>query len=69
MWGHYGYSAGAHWIMSSLIDLLTECWMVNDTLLSDNDPVVPLVYLVHRLEILKISFMSTSLFDIGLISL
>ena len=36
--------------MSSLIDPLTECWMVDDALLSDSDSVVLVVYLVLRLE-------------------
>ena len=55
--------------MSSLIDPLTECWMVNDALLLYIDSVVLVVYLVFRLETLKISYMSNPLFDIGLIGL
>ena len=55
--------------MSSLIDPLTECWMVDDTLLSDNDSVVLVVYLIFRLETPRISCMSASLFDIRLIGL
>ena len=43
--------------------------MVDDTLLSDNDSVVPVVYLVFRLGTPRISCMSASLFDTRLISL
>ena len=43
--------------------------MVDETLLSDNDSIVIIVYLVLRLETLRISYMSTTLFDIGLIGL
>ena len=43
--------------------------MVNDTSLSNNDYVIPMVYLVFRLETPTISYMSTPLFDIKLIEL
>ena len=43
--------------------------MVNDTVLSNNDSVVPVVYLVLRLETPSISYMSTPLFDTKLIDL
>ena len=55
--------------MSSLIDPLTACWMVDDALLSDNDSVVPMVYLVLRLETLRMSCISAPLFDTRLIGL
>ena len=55
--------------MSSLIDPLTECWMVDDALLSDNNSVVLVVYLVLRLETLRMSCMSAPLFDTRLIGL
>ena len=55
--------------MSSLIDLLTEYWIVDDALLSDSESVALVVYLVLKLETLRISCMSTSLFDIRLIGL
>ena len=55
--------------MSSLIDPLTECWMVDDALLSDNDSVVLVVYLVLRLETPRMSCMSASFFDTRLIGL
>ena len=55
--------------MSSLIDLLTECWMVDDALLSINNSVVPIVYLVLRLETPRMSCMSAPLFDSRLIGL
>ena len=55
--------------MSSLINLLTECWMVDDTLLSDSDSVVLVVYLVLRLERPRMSCMSAPLFDTRLIDL
>ena len=55
--------------MSLLIDPLSECWMVNDTSLSDNDSVVLVVYLILRLETPRMSCMSTPLFYIGLIGL
>ena len=55
--------------MTLLIDLLMECWMVDDTLLSDNDAVVLVVYLALRLETPRMSYMSTPHFDTGLISL
>ena len=43
--------------------------MVNDTLVSDSDSVIPIMYLVLRLEILRISCMSTPFFDTRLIGL
>ena len=55
--------------MISLIDPLIECWMVDDVLLSDNDSIIPVVYLVLRLETLKMPCISTPLFDTGLIGL
>ena len=55
--------------MSSLIDPLIECWMVDDALLSDSDSVVLVVYLVFRLETPKISCMSAPFFDTRFIGL
>ena len=55
--------------MSSLIDPLTKCWMVDDALLSDSDSVVLVVYLVLRLETPRKSYMSAPLFDTRLIGL
>ena len=55
--------------MSSLIDPLMECWMVDDALLSNNDFVVLVVYMVLRLETPTMSCMSTPLFDTRLIGL
>ena len=55
--------------MSSLIDPLMECWMVDDALLLNNDSVVPMVYLVLRLETPRMSCMSAPLFDTRLIGL
>ena len=55
--------------MSSLIDPITKYWMVDDALLSDSDSVVPVVYLVLKLKTLRMSCMSTPLFDTILISL
>ena len=52
-----------------MIDPLMECWMVDDALLSDNDSIVPVVYLVFRLKTLRMSYMGTTLFDTRLISL
>ena len=43
--------------------------MVDDVLLSNNDFVVPIEYLVLRLETLRISCMSIPLLDIKLIGL
>ena len=43
--------------------------MVSDVILSNNDFVVPVVYLVLRLETPMMSCMSTPLFDTRLISL
>ena len=43
--------------------------MVNDALLSDKDSVVLVVYLILRLETPRMSYMSTSFFDTGLIGL
>ena len=53
--------------MSSLIDPLTEYWIVDDVLLSNSDFVVIVVYLVLKHDTPRISCMSTSLFDIRLI--
>ena len=55
--------------MSSLINPLIECWMVNDTSLSNNDFIVLVVYLVLRLETSRMSCMSTPLFDTRLIGM
>lgn len=55
--------------MSSLIDPLTECWMVDDISLSNSDSVIPMMYMVLRLEISRISYISTPLFDARLIGL
>ena len=55
--------------MSSLIDPLTECWMVDDALLLDSDFVVLVVYLILRLETPRMSCMSAPLFDTRLIGL
>ena len=49
--------------MSSLIDPLTKCWMVDDALLSDSDSVVLVVYLVLRLETPRMSYMSAPLLN------
>ena len=43
--------------------------MIDDALLSDNDSIIPVVYLVLRLETPKMSYMSTPLFDTRLIGL
>ena len=43
--------------------------MVNDTSLSDNNSIVPIMYLVLRLKILRLSCMSIPLFDTGFIGL
>ena len=43
--------------------------MVDDALLSDSDFVVPMMYLVLRLETPRMSCMRAPLFDIGLIGL
>lgn len=55
--------------MSLLNDLLTECWMVNDTLSPDNDFVVSIVFLVLRLQTLRIPCSNTPFFDTALICL
>ena len=55
--------------MSSLIDSLTECWMVDDALLSDSNSVVLVVYLVLRLKTPRMSCMSAPLFNTRLIGL
>ena len=47
--------------MSSLIDLLTECWMINDALLSNSDSVILIVHLVY--EKLRMSYISTLIFN------
>ena len=67
--GTLGISTGAHWRMSSLIDPLMECWMVDDALLSNSDSVALVVYLVLRLEIPRMSCISAPLFDTRLIGL
>ena len=43
--------------------------MVDDILLSDSDFVVPMMYMVFRLETLNMSYMSTPLFDTRLVGL
>ena len=43
--------------------------MVNDTLLSSSDSIIPMVYLTLILETPRISCMSTQLFDTRLIGL
>ena len=43
--------------------------MINDILLSDSDSVVSIVYLVLKLKTSMMPYMSTPLFDIGLIGL
>ena len=55
--------------MSSLIDLLIECWMVDDVLLSDSDFIILMVYMVIRFEIPRMSYMNTRFFDARLIGL
>ena len=55
--------------MSSLIDPLLECWMVDNALLSDSDSIVLVVYLVLRLETPRMSCMSAPLIDTRLIGL
>ena len=55
--------------MSSLIDPLTKCWMVDDALFSNSDSVVLVVYLVLRLETPRMSCMSAPFFDTRLIGL
>ena len=55
--------------MSSLIDPLTKCWMVDDVLLSDSNSVVSVIYLVLRLETPRMSCMNTLFFDTELIGL
>ena len=55
--------------MSSLIEPLTEHWMIDDPLLLDNDSVISMVYLILRLETPRMFCISTPLFDTGLISL
>ena len=55
--------------MSSLIDPLMEYWMIDDTLLLDNGSIVPVVYMILRLEISRMSCMSTPLFDTKIIGL
>ena len=55
--------------MSSLIDLLIECWMVDDTSLSNSDFIIPMVYLVLRLETPRIFYMNTPLSNTELIDL
>ena len=55
--------------MSSLIDLFMECWMVDDVLLSNNNFVILVVYLILRLETPRMSYMSTPPFDTGFIDM
>ena len=55
--------------MSSLVDPLTESWMVDNALLLDSNSVVLVVYLVLRLETPRMSCMSAPLFDTRLIGL
>ena len=55
--------------MSSLIDPLTECWIVDNALLSNSNFVVIVVYLILRLETLRMSYMSALFFDTRLIGL
>ena len=55
--------------MSLLIEPLMKCWMVDDVLLSDSDSVALVVYLVHKLEILRMSCMCALLFDTEFIGL
>ena len=55
--------------MSSLIDPLIEYWIVDDALFSYNDFIVLVMYLVLRLETLRMSCMSTPLFDTRLIGI
>ena len=43
--------------------------MVDDVLLLDSDSIIPIEYLIFILKIPKMSYMSISLFDIGLIEL
>ena len=43
--------------------------MIDDTSLLDSNPIILIVYLVFRLETLRMSRMSTPLFDIRLIGL
>ena len=55
--------------MSSLIDPLIKCWMVDNALLLNSDSVVLVVYLVLKLETLRMSCISAPLFDTRLIGL
>ena len=55
--------------MSSLIDPLTECWIVDDALLSKSDSIFLMMYLILRLETPRMSCMSAPLFDTRLIGL
>ena len=55
--------------MSSSIDPLTECGMVDDVLFSDSDSIVLVEYMFLRLGTLRMFCMSTLLFDIRLICL
>ena len=55
--------------MSSLINPLMKCCMVDDALLSDNDFVVLVVYPVLRLKTQRMSYMSAPFFDTKLIGL
>ena len=69
MWGHKGYNVGTHYRMSSLINLLREFYMVDNSSLSNSDFIILVVYLVLRLEIPRMSYMSTPFFDTILIGL
>ena len=53
--------------MSSLIDQLTDCWMVDGALMSNSNFMVLVVYLV--LETPRMSYMNTLFFDTRLIGL
>ena len=55
--------------MSSLINLLTEFYMVDNSSLLNSNFVILVVYLVLRLEIPRMSYMSTLFFDTKLIGL
>ena len=55
--------------MSSLIDPLTECWIVNNTSLSDSDSVISVAYLALRHETRRMPFMSTLFYDTVLVGL
>ena len=50
-------------------DLLTECWIVNDISSLDSDSIVPIVYMIFRLETLRMLCLSTPFFDTEVIGL